>query len=167
MGVKRECARPRYVQQRSKTLRRLAKCRGNYGDRLQHLRRASSTTNSPALHVSRHNGSAFRFALAAVESLQIRASCSTSSTTEYPETGTALLSPRGLYELAEVPSPQSSRYSNMLFYGAIIGAVIIIKSVGRSRAEPSGSRVSSDYLVFSVTLFVEFVLWLSTYFSCQ
>lgn len=57
---------------------------------------------------------------------------STAARREQPETRAGLLSPRRLYELAEVSSPWSSRYSNMLFYGAIIGAVIIIKSVGRS-----------------------------------
>lgn len=56
---------------------------------------------------------------------------------EQPETRAGLLSPRRLYELAQVSSPRSSRYSNMLFYGAIIGTVIIIKS------EAVCSRVSS------------------------
>lgn len=61
---------------------------------------------------------------------------------EQPETRAGLLSPWRLYELAEVSSPRSSRYSNMLFYGAIIGTVIIIKS------EAVCSRLSSLSLSF-------------------
>lgn len=69
---------------------------------------------------------------------------------EQPETRADLLSPWRLYELAEVSSPRSSRYSNMLFYGAIIGTVIIIKS------EAVCSRVSplskTNELVVSLRL---------------
>lgn len=58
-----------------------------------------------------------------------------------------LLSVR-LYELADVPLPRSSTYSSMLFYGAIIGTVIIIKSIERSRAEPRAFA----WFVFSRTI---------------
>lgn len=87
--------------------------------------------------------------------------------TEYPETG-ALLSAR-LYELALTFYRRGvSTYSNMLFYGAIIGTAIIVKSIGRSRAEPRAFTelcVFSDYRVVSVTLSVEFVPWLFAHFS--
>lgn len=74
---------------------------------------------------------------------------------EQPETRAGLLSPRRLYELAQVSSPRSSRYSNMLFYGAIIGTVIIIKSEAVcSRVSslslslrPTSSSLASDWFV--------------------
>lgn len=71
---------------------------------------------------------------------------------EQPETRAGLLSPRRLYELAQVSSPRSSRYSNMLFYGAIIGTVIIIKSEAVCSRVSSLSLSPSNELVVSLRL---------------